>query len=144
MCEYKITLLIFYSLALRKSHRDIAIHRHRERDTPTQTMTQKISQVQASTQKLVQKCRCCYTTSWCYMTRCRVMAQLRRKMSVSLAALPKNLYFASSSLLLSSLLLSALCRFVYKYVFSYKLMHTHTCKLQNTDSGTFSSRLAAL
>jgi hypothetical protein len=33
MCEYKITLLIFSSLAPRKSHRDIAIHRHRERHT---------------------------------------------------------------------------------------------------------------
>jgi hypothetical protein len=35
--------LIFYSLALRKSHRDIAIHRHRERDTNTGDDTKNIT-----------------------------------------------------------------------------------------------------
>ena len=55
------------------------------------------------------------------MTVC-VDRAVQNKIVVSLAALLKNLCFASFITVLSVV-------FVHKYVFSYKLMCTHTCVL---------------
>jgi ABC-type polysaccharide transport system permease subunit len=58
------------------------------------------------------------------MTVC-VDRAVQNKIVVSLAALLKNLCFASFITVLPSVV------FVHKYVFSYKLMWGHTCVLQN-------------
>jgi hypothetical protein len=69
------------------------------------------------------------------MTVC-VDRAVQNKIVVSLAALLKNLCFASFITVLSVV-------FVHKYVFSYKLMCTHMRVAKLQDSGTY-SRLTAL